>query len=241
MKRKRLSANDIIKKYKKGERDFSRIECIGGWLAGVNLSGSSFRKADLSFTSFQGSNLKGCDFSGADLTWTNFVNADLTKASMRKTKLSFSKLNNAIFEGADLSGADLSYTLLFNVNLSAAKLDGTILSSAAFDISQMREEEHEFVMRELERSGQILPRGLFRGIRFRSIQIMEKARSVKAISKIITTYTRVRDKVGEFFGYSKPSEYVSPTTGYSRRTVYTRSGYGLKKKLKKEQVYKQFY
>lgn len=229
---KKLSSNEIIKRYDLGERDFSGVECIGGWLSGVNLSGASFKGANLSFTSFQGSDLRCCDFSQANLTWTNFVNADLTKAKMRRTKLNFAKLNEAILEGTDLSGADLSYALLFNVNLSAAKTDDATFTMAATHVSQLREQGYDFAMQSLERTRPIIPQDLFGRIKFGSSQLIEKARSVRAVSKIISTYISVKNRFAGFFNYSQTESYHPKSPGYSgKSTVYTSPGtYGPKKR-----------
>ncbi|MEM6254980.1 MAG: pentapeptide repeat-containing protein [Cyanobacteria bacterium P01_D01_bin.156] len=73
---------------------------------GPNLSGSSFKQADLSGTDFTGCNLQGSSFIAADLKGCNFTGANLAKCNFNGADVS-----GASFIGANLAGCDLSSTI----------------------------------------------------------------------------------------------------------------------------------
>lgn len=143
---------------------------------GVNLSGASFKKSNLSFTSFAFSTLIDCDFSEANLSWTSFVHANLKNSNMRKAKLNFAKLNNANFEGVDLSHANLSWCLAFHTDLGPAKIDNVKgLQTVAWHPSQLKEEGHRIVSRALEESKSSIPPKLFGRIKTDSKKLIEQS------------------------------------------------------------------
>ena len=82
-----MTAEEIIRRYTAGERDFS-----GADLRGVDLS-----KADLCGADLSAADLREADLSGADLNEVNLYGADLSGA----------KLRGASLRGADLRGARL--------------------------------------------------------------------------------------------------------------------------------------
>ncbi len=80
-------------------RDPSRIkfpQLIGADLAGLNLDGVNFIRANLT-----GANLVGCCFRDADLIFGNFSGANLSGADLRGATL-----NETIWTGAIVSGCD---------------------------------------------------------------------------------------------------------------------------------------
>ncbi|NEO95159.1 MAG: hypothetical protein F6K56_35185, partial [Moorea sp. SIO3G5] len=66
-----MKANEVLTKYKNGERDFRRL----------NLKGQSF----------QGKDLSGADFSEADIRGANFKNTNLSGTNFCKTKAGLQK------------------------------------------------------------------------------------------------------------------------------------------------------
>jgi uncharacterized protein YjbI with pentapeptide repeats len=68
---------EIVKRYKAGERIFTKDD-----LRGVNLKDAYLDGAD-----FTGSDLKGANLNGAYLSGANFNNADLSSADLKDAKL----------------------------------------------------------------------------------------------------------------------------------------------------------
>ena len=71
---------DVLKRYEKGERDFSGADLENADLKGVylfkaDLSGADLRGADLSDANLGGCNIKGADLTGAKLMNTNLYSA----------------------------------------------------------------------------------------------------------------------------------------------------------------------
>ncbi|NEO41629.1 MAG: hypothetical protein F6J90_37010 [Moorea sp. SIOASIH] len=60
-----MKANEIVRRYAAGERDFRR----------VNLRGQSFQGKDLSGADFSEADIRGANFKNANLTGTNFCKA----------------------------------------------------------------------------------------------------------------------------------------------------------------------
>jgi uncharacterized protein YjbI with pentapeptide repeats len=135
-----ISAEEFLKRYEEGERDF-----IGINLAGINLSrqyltkdyacnltqsnlsGANLRNFCFSRQNLSEANLKGAELCEAELTGTQIENTNLENANLYKAKLGNSKLgkanlkkanlSEAYLKCADLSGADLSESDLFKVNM----------------------------------------------------------------------------------------------------------------------------
>ena len=80
-----MTGEELIAKYKAGERDF--------------------RYADLSYANLRGANMSYADLSGANLSEADLSGADLSGANLRDTNLSGANLSRADLSGADLSGA----------------------------------------------------------------------------------------------------------------------------------------
>jgi len=74
-----MNADDILRVYDGGRRDFS----------GVNLRGANLHRANL---------------CGADLSWANLCGADLSWANLRGANLCEANLREADLRGANLSG-----------------------------------------------------------------------------------------------------------------------------------------
>ena len=118
-----VKAQELIRQYQGGERDFvlrslRRCELSGTDLYGINLSGSELRGCDLSQAKLTGARLRR-----ADLSWANLSGADLSGAD----------LGSADLRAADLREANLSYANLEHAKVSpeqlaeAATLDGAIM------------------------------------------------------------------------------------------------------------------
>jgi len=70
MQRQRLTAKELQRSYRNGERNFANVDLSGESLRGMNLKGIDLSGADLSKTDIRGTN-----FINANLHGTQFVNA----------------------------------------------------------------------------------------------------------------------------------------------------------------------
>jgi uncharacterized protein YjbI with pentapeptide repeats len=133
-----LNAEELLKCYKAGERDFTGINLTYGNLYTENLSGANLSRANFSGISLIRTNLTGANLTGAELSAAILDNAKLAGAN-----LSSAVLIQAHLEGADLSAANLDNTnltaaYLVSANLMKANLRGTNLSAANLSHSNLR-------------------------------------------------------------------------------------------------------
>lgn len=103
----KMTAEELLKRYEAGERDFRGVnlsEEILLWadLRGANLSGANLRRANFNWANLSGVDLTGSDLSEADLAWANLSKADLREAN----------LSGANFSAASLNGADWSRAIM---------------------------------------------------------------------------------------------------------------------------------
>ncbi|HEY9622381.1 MAG TPA: pentapeptide repeat-containing protein [Crinalium sp.] len=94
-----MDANEVLKRYTDGERNF-RLQ---------DLKNLSFVQANLSGADFTGANLSGTDLSNADLSnvnlnWTILKGANLRKANLRGTKMPDGRIHNDYLEAANYFG-----------------------------------------------------------------------------------------------------------------------------------------
>ncbi len=125
----KISAEEILKAYASGRKDFGLKD----------LSMQDLPKADLSDAKFHGSKLVRTNLQGADLSKTNFTNSDLRQAMLRNADLSRSFFNAANLEGVDLRGANLSYANFKNTKLKGANLCGANLSNTNLSKEQLEQ------------------------------------------------------------------------------------------------------
>ncbi|MBD2146556.1 pentapeptide repeat-containing protein [Sphaerospermopsis sp. FACHB-1194] len=102
-----MKDRELLKRYKKGERDFSNKELYAIYSTNskrrsVKISTTNFSKKILTEINLSSSNLKGANFTGANLTGANFTGANLTGVDFTEANLS----------GANLTDACLDYALL---------------------------------------------------------------------------------------------------------------------------------
>jgi uncharacterized protein YjbI with pentapeptide repeats len=88
---------NLIERYKKGQRDFPKINLEGANLQGVGLSHIRLIMANLHQANLRQANLRGAKLRGADLR-----EADLREADLRGANL-----QDADLEGVKLAGAKL--------------------------------------------------------------------------------------------------------------------------------------
>ena len=119
---------DLIKRYKSGERDFCEIDLRHQDLRGVNLSGANLTKADLYKADLKGANLSNTQLEGACMNEAALDDANLNHAQLSGALLLKTRLIKANLKRADLTKTHLSGSLLLHANLEEANLDGAYLN-----------------------------------------------------------------------------------------------------------------
>lgn len=149
-----MQAEDIIKKYAAGERDFSGMDLTEINLSRANLTGANFRNATLSIANLSGANLSEADLTGAKLNVARMSGTNLSKA-----KLNGAILNVANLVRANLSGAELMQAALIRAELVRAELSRANLSEANLSGADLREAK----LRQVNLSGSNLSEADMRG------------------------------------------------------------------------------
>ncbi|GGA28430.1 pentapeptide repeat-containing protein [Okeania sp. KiyG1] len=122
-----VSAEEFLRRYSEGERDFTGIN-----LSGVDLSGKSFSdsKLNLSNANFNGANLSGADLRDLNLTGAKFQSANLSEIKLYSANLSQTKFINSNLNKANLYNTKLEKAKFRNVNLSEANLESANFTEA---------------------------------------------------------------------------------------------------------------
>jgi uncharacterized protein YjbI with pentapeptide repeats len=124
----KLTAQELLKRYAAGEREFPDVDLSGQILKGVNLSGANLGGAKLHNTLLEEANLTGVNLSCANLDQVDLTRAILTGANLSEARLHRVNLQDANLRGADLSGASFKQICLTGASLGGAILpDGSIL------------------------------------------------------------------------------------------------------------------
>lgn len=108
-----MTAEELLERYEKGERDFS----------GIRLRGAFLNNAELAEI-----NLSGADLNGADFCRTNLTKANLSRINLSGANLINAKLKQVNLSRANLSGANLTDIKILNSNLTQANLNGANIS-----------------------------------------------------------------------------------------------------------------
>jgi len=110
-----MHPQEILERYRQGERDFSHRDFSGANLSGFNL---------------RGANLTGTNLTEANLSWAFLNQATLTEACLRRADLRSASLNGATLNQSILSGANLSKIDLRLANLQNADLNWAVMQEA---------------------------------------------------------------------------------------------------------------
>jgi uncharacterized protein YjbI with pentapeptide repeats len=140
-----MDADNFLKQYALGERDFQGAYLFNLSLIGRDLRGANFTYAFLSRTNLSGADLRGANLRGAnlysatlrgvDLRGAFLYEADLSKAHLEGAKLCGAFLSSVNFGSAILSGADFKGAILTISNLNGACLKGADLTAASIQSS----------------------------------------------------------------------------------------------------------
>ena len=119
---------DFLLRLNEGERNFDGADLRGLRLSqsilasfGLDLSGTSFKQADLSKAKLIGVSLSKANMSGANLSRTFLTGADLSSSNMAGANLTWAELSEANLRGANLFGANFSGAVLYGADLTSAK------------------------------------------------------------------------------------------------------------------------
>lgn len=140
-----MDAEELLKRYAAGERDFTAILLCEANLSRVNLSGANFSEAILSLTNMSGTNLCEANLRKAKLNVARLSGANLTHANLSGAILNVANLIRADLGGADLSEATLIRAELIRADLGGANFSGANLSEADLREASLREANLEQV------------------------------------------------------------------------------------------------
>ncbi|MEG4496412.1 pentapeptide repeat-containing protein [Microcoleus sp. F10-C6] len=159
-----ISAEEFLKRYNQGERDFTGINLSGVDLSGKTLHSVNLSNANLSRAELSEADLSYANLAEANLCHTNLHTANLTSANLGKTKFIDANLSEVNLRGsnlseANLSGVNLSSVHLFSktnfsrANLSKANLTGLNLRESQLmkaDLSNANLSNTNLLMANLE-------------------------------------------------------------------------------------------
>ncbi|MBE9046189.1 pentapeptide repeat-containing protein [Pleurocapsales cyanobacterium LEGE 10410] len=123
----KFSAEELLKAYSAGRKDFGSRD----------LSMQDLQKTDLSEIRFHNSKLVKINLQGTDLNKADFSNCDLRQAMLRNANLTKSFFKYSNLEGIDLRGANLSYANFKKVKLKGANFCGANLSNTNLTPEQL--------------------------------------------------------------------------------------------------------
>ena len=125
----KISAEDILKSYDSGRKDFGMKD----------LSMQDLQKVELSESKFHSSKLVRTNLQGADLNKNNFVNCDMRQAMLRNANSNKAIFKSCNMEGIDLRGANLKECNFKNVKLKGANFCGANLKNSNLTEGQVEE------------------------------------------------------------------------------------------------------
>jgi len=124
-----MEAEQLVKGYSLGKRNFTWADLQGAILNQANLSGINLYRAKLNLAK-----LEAVDFSQANLMHVDFSDASLVNANLTGATLIKSNLT-----GAELVNADLSHANLKQAKLNRANLSGAVLLGANIEMVDLTE------------------------------------------------------------------------------------------------------
>ena len=143
-----MTAEELLKRYAEGERDFFGVELTDadlsratGWdidnPKGQVITGTVFTEAIFSRTDFSGNDMRACAMSGATLIQCKFIRADLSGCNFTDSDLSGANFLGAKLRGVDftrtnLRGANMTGVDLTEANMCGADDQGALYESALF-------------------------------------------------------------------------------------------------------------
>ena len=129
-----MNAEEILKRYAEGDRDFAKVVLLEANLSGANLHKANLTEANLSVANLSGSNLSETNLTRAKLNVTKLSGANLHKANLTEANLNVANLTLA-----DLSEAEMPQASLIRAEMARAELSGANLSRANLSGADLRD------------------------------------------------------------------------------------------------------
>ena len=124
----KITAEELLVRYKAGERNFAGIELIQSEGvpsdSSIDLEGAILRDINLRGAYLRQANLTGADLTGADLFGAFLELARLKRAIVRDANLYSANLSWCNLTQADLRGTDLAYMNAHRATFCGANIDG---------------------------------------------------------------------------------------------------------------------
>lgn len=116
--------------------DYTRLARVG--LAGADLEGASFVRAELDKADLSGANICGADFTGAtmegaNLSGVNAVGAIFSRAVLNEAKCAGANLCSAYFDNVEAYFADFTNADITEACITRADFSGGLFSGAKYD------------------------------------------------------------------------------------------------------------
>jgi hypothetical protein len=122
-----VKAEELLKRYAKGTRNFVDANLQRADLRHADLRGAFLQTADLERAHLESAHLERADLSGANLWRADLSGANLRDASLPGANLQHANLQGANLQGADIRGADIRVwhlrPLLVTADSSGAYVD----------------------------------------------------------------------------------------------------------------------
>lgn len=131
------SANELIKSYTSGQRNFRNVNLSGLELKRAQLPEIDLQGAYMRWINFQGANLKLANLPWADLQKANLSDASLQRAMLKEANLRKANLQWADLQEAQLQGANLFQSRLVCANFRGASLRLANLEAADLDKAEL--------------------------------------------------------------------------------------------------------
>ncbi|HIK14706.1 MAG TPA: pentapeptide repeat-containing protein [Leptolyngbyaceae cyanobacterium M33_DOE_097] len=96
-----MDANEVLRRYSDGKRDFRLQDLKGLSLICVDLNRADFTGADLT-----GADLSKSDLGNANFNWATLKGANLKGANLRGAKMPDGRTHNDYLESANYLGAE---------------------------------------------------------------------------------------------------------------------------------------
>lgn len=121
------------------EADFSGIRNIKDKLSGSSFKKCNLSEADLSGITFKGNSINDCNFFNSDLRNSRFYGSEIKAGAFVSTSMVDAEIDASEVRNCDFSNADLSGITVLKSEFRNNKVEGTTWKHASFDNTQFTE------------------------------------------------------------------------------------------------------